>query len=110
MKVSRDGNFVRVDLPPPGRWVIAMCPNTAMHLAHVAATMNTGNHEVDGNVRIRFQPVDETYVRVTFPPWPGELYWTPCQVSCFCRELRHASQSKHDVCIPSSGAEAQVGQ
>jgi len=110
VKVSRDGSFVRVDLPGPGKWVLAMCPNTAMHLTHLASKVETGSHVIDGDLRICFQAVDETYVRVTFPPWPGELYWTPCEVACFCRELRHASQAQRDVCIPSSGAEVQVGQ
>lgn len=109
MKVSRDGSFVRIDLPPPGRWVIAMCPNTAMHLAHVLGKVKVGKYDIDGAMKVQLQAIDENYVRLTFPPWPGGVYWTECEVEWFCRQLRHASQSSHEVVIPSSGAEVQSG-
>lgn len=74
VKVKRDGSFVRIELPAPGRWVIAMTPATTMSMAAIISAAKVGTHVIDGDVVVQidtFEQSGRTAWLLLFPPWPG---------------------------------------
>lgn len=108
MKISREGEFVRIDLPYPGRWVIVMRPHTAMILHDVLAKMEVGKHPIDGDVVVVVHSAGNDMFALQFPPWPGIIHTNTEDIRGLCETLR-ASTYSYEVTIKSSGAEIPLG-
>jgi len=94
VKVRRDGPFVRLELPPPGRWVMALRPSTAMQLASVIHGAIAGTYDVEGiPVRLTREITKIPTLDVQIGDWPGKLRLTEGQQADLVWDLQRASES-----------------
>ena len=110
--VKRDGPFIRIDLPPPGRFVIVVAPNTAAHLATVIRNHERGRHVICGRVIVTIDVhniiAKELTYHVQFDEWPGTLVMNEWQMWRFAHSIKSEISVRRDVCVPSSCVENQL--
>lgn len=94
LRVKREGNFVRIDLPKQshGKYVVGLRSATAMQFASVITEAVAGKHDVEG---IRFHIVRGVNTRPTvgiiLDGWPGLLEFNDKDRAKFVRELKSAA-------------------
>lgn len=95
LRVKREGNFVRIDLPKlecEGSYVVVMRSATAMQFASVITEAVAGKHDVEG---IKFHIVRSfnrpPVVSMRIEGWPGMLELDDRSRARFVRELKSAA-------------------
>lgn len=104
--VERDGDFVLIRLPPPGKWVIAMRPFTARELANIFFRRSIGVHRVEGicvSLSKVVMPSTDPIWCVTIDQWPGSIVLSDDNLHQLQRMLVLAAEKRSDVSIESSG-------
>jgi len=89
--VRRDGPFVRIDLPAPGKWVVVMRPAVAQQLAQLIESGAVGPQDCDG-VKVRISRFTH-YTRIKFDKWSGQCDLTPKALGSLVLDLRREAFS-----------------
>lgn len=112
IEVKRDGPFVRIDLPPPGRFVVVMAPNTAAHLATTIRSCAIGRHVICGRVVVTIEVpnivANELTYHVTFDEWPGKVVLAETGMLRLARRIKGEVSVRQTITVPSSCVENQL--